>query len=222
MAVDRRFVNKATSKIWKAGDAFDEEGSFESTRFLNEENGFVIGTFKPKGKSESIVCKGTIPGFILGAPYHLTGKVVDDRTWGIQVNVARAASIKPSGTDELIAFLGSGSIPGIGPVVARRIVKAFGDETLEVLEEHPERLLDVSGIGKKSFKRIEETLPNMLKYREVIGFFAEIGVTMTTINRLIREYGARAREVVEKNPYVLCKVRGFAFTRADSIAMKMG
>lgn len=216
-----KFCPKATSEHYKAGDAFDEHGSFESTRFGPTDDGFIIGTFAIDG-GENIICKGTVPGFVLGAPYHITGKVIEDKTWGIQVNIAHAIGSKPTTEGQLEAFLGSGAVPGIGPVTARKIVKHFGKDTLKILEDEPERLQEVSGIGEKSIKRIAAELPNQLKYRDVIGFFASLGISVRTINRLIEEYGGGAKDIVEKNPYILCRVKGFAFTRADSIAMKMG
>lgn len=215
------FRPRATSAKYKAGDTFDEQGSFESTRFGPSDDGFVIGNFAIDG-GETIVCKGTVPGFVLGAPYHITGKVIDDKTWGIQVNIKHAVGSKPTTEGQLEAFLGSGAVPGIGPVTARKIVQHFGKDTLKVLEDDPERLKEVSGIGEKSIKRIAEELPSQLKYRDVIGFFASLGISVRTINRLIAEYGGGAKDIGEKNPYILCRVRGFAFTRADSIAMKMG
>ena len=215
------FRPRATSAKYKAGDNFDEQGSFESTRFGPSEDGFVIGNFSIDG-GETIVCKGTVPGFVLGAPYHITGKVIDDKTWGIQVNIKHAVGSKPTTEGQLEAFLGSGAVPGIGPVTAKKIVQHFGKETLKVLEEEPERLKEVPGIGDKSLKKIAEELPNQLKYRDVIGFFASLGISVRTINRLIAEYGGGAKDIVEKNPYILCRIRGFAFTRADSIAVKMG
>lgn len=215
------FRPKATSNRYKAGDTFDESGAFETVRFGPTDDGFVIGTFLTE-EGEKIVCKGTVPGFILGAPYHITGKVIDDKNWGIQVNVKHAVGSKPTTEGQIEAFLASGVVPGIGPVTAKKIVQHFGKETLHVLEDEPERLEEVSGIGRKSIRKMIDTLPQKLKYREVIGFFSSLGISVRTIDRLIAEYGQGAKEIVEKNPYILCRVRGFAFTRADSIARKMG
>lgn len=218
--IRRRQQQNADNSNYKQGDPFDMEGCFTSTRFQNGDTGFVIGTFTPDD-GEPIVCKGTIPGYVQGAPYHITGTVVRDKQWGLQVNVRTAVSVKPTGKQAIVSFLGSGAVPGIGPMTAKRIYKMFGDNSLEVLEEHPERLVEVKGIGEKSVKRMVETLPKILKYRDVIAFFTDFGISNTTINSMIREYGAKAAEVVKENPYILCKVKGFAFTRADQIAQKM-
>lgn len=220
-AIDGRWINKATSDKFKAGDQFDEDGSFSNTRFGPTDDGFLIGTFVMEDNNE-IVCKGTVPGFCIGAPYHIIGKVVEDKKWGIQVNITHAILAKPTGKNQVVAFLGSGALPGIGPMTAKRIFKLFGENTLDILENDIERLLEVPGIGEKLMKKLRESVPAQIKHREVIGFFAELGISMKTINRLIAEYGSGAVEQIKKNPYILCRVKGFAFTRADSIAMKMG
>ena len=218
--IQRRSQRAAADSQYKQGDTFDMEGSFTATRFQNSDSGFVIGTFTPDN-GDPIVCKGTIPGYVQGAPYHITGTVINDKQWGLQVNVKAAVSVKPTGKQSIISFLGSGAIPGIGPMTARRIYKTFGDDSLEILEDHPERLVEVQGIGEKSVKKMVDTIPKVLKYRDVIAFFTDFGISTTTINAMIREYGAKAAEAVKENPYILCKVKGFAFTRADQIAQKM-
>ena len=219
--VPNGFIARAHSDVYHAGDAFDEYGVFESVRFGPTDDGFIIGNFSIE-QGEIIVVKGTVPGFVLGAPYHVVGKVVEDKKWGIQVNIAHAVGAKPTTEGQLESFLGSGAIPGIGHVTAKKIVKHFGTDTLAILENNLDRLAEVPGLGDKTVKKIKEELPEQLKYRDVIGFFAGLGISVRTINRLIAEYRGAAKEIVEKNPYILCRVKGFAFSRADSIAKKMG
>lgn len=216
-----QYQKRNETSAYRRGDIFKEEGMFVSARFQSETNSFVIATFEPKN-NEKIVCKGDVPGFVVGAPYEVEGEVIDDPTWGVQVTITSATAIRPSSSDEIISFLGSGNIRGIGPRTATRIYDTFGDDTLNILEDEPERLLEVRGIGEKMIPRIVKDLEYHLQFRNIIGFFASLGVSTTTINTLIKHYGKQARDIVEENPYVLCKVRGFAFARADSIAMKMG
>ena len=208
--------------FYKKGDEFSYEGRFITTRYKNDD-GFVIGVFSPKSsKAPDIVCKGIVPGYIQGAPYRITGKVIEDKTWGLQVNITLAESVVPTSKDDIVAFLGSGAVPGIGPVTAKNIYKKFGAETLDILQNEPHRLSEVSGIGPKTAAKLEKSIPTVLENREIIGYFAKFGISITTINRLIREYGSRTKHIIKNNPYILCKVRGFAFTRADQIAMKLG
>lgn len=226
MAYDyTRFVRKASDGTYTAGDIFDEDGSFVRTRFKSD-NGFVIAVFQPSDPTKTeIACKGDIVGYQEGMPYHLVGKVVNDKQWGMQVNIATAEPRKPTGRDEIVAFLGSGMIKGIGKATAGVIYKTFGDETDRILSEEPDRLSEVPGIGPKKLATIKASLEEVLVNREIIGFFAQYGISQTVINTLIREYskkGKNPKDIISKNPYVLIRVKGFAFTRADEIAKKMG
>lgn len=226
MAYDySRFVKKASDGTYTAGEIFDEDGRFVRTRFKSD-NGFVIAVFEPTDDSKpEIACKGDIVGYQEGMPYHLVGKIVNDRQWGMQVNVATAEPRKPTGRDEIIAFLGSGMIKGIGKATAGVIYKTFGDETDKILSDDPDRLSEVPGIGPKKLATIKKSLEEALVNREIIGFFAQYGISQTVINTLIREYskkGKNPKDIISRNPYVLIRVKGFAFTRADEIAKKMG
>ena len=203
------------------GEEFEQEGYFKSTRFYNEESGFLIGTFVPK-KGEPIVCKGTVPGFLLGGGYRVKGKVVVDPKWGIQVKMNECYSVVPTTGKGIVAFLSSGVIPGVGPATAKRIYETFGNDTMAILQDDPTRLKEVKGIGEKNIVKIVDRLPKVLRYQEQIGFFAQFGISTATITRLIDEYGDAAKAKMEENPYILTRVQGFAFSRADAIAMKMG
>ena len=217
-----RFVREASDGTYTAGDIFDQDGRFVRTRFKSD-TGFVIAVFEPTDRNyPEIACKGDVAGYAEGAPYHVVGKVVNDRKWGLQVNIASADPRKPTGREETIAFLGSGMIKGIGPATAARIWKTFGDDTDRIIAEEPERLREVRGLGQKTVDKIVPQLEEVLVNREIIGFFAQYGISQAVINTLIREYGHRAKDIVTENPYVLIRIRGFAFTRADGIAQKMG
>lgn len=227
MAFDySRYVKKnASDGVYTAGEIFDEDGTFVRTRFKSD-NGFVIAVFEPSDPHKTeIACKGDIVGYQEGMPYHLVGKIVNDKQWGLQVNIATAEPRKPTGRDEIIAFLGSGMIKGIGKATAGIIYKTFGDETDKILSEDPDRLSEVPGIGPKKLATIKQQLEEVLVNREIIGFFAQYGISQTVINTLIREYskkGKNPKEIISRNPYILIRVKGFAFTRADAIAKKMG
>lgn len=207
----------------KAGEEFNEEGAFVRTRFTNDE-GFVIGTFLVDGTKEEIVIKGTFPNFGLGLRYKVTGEVVIDPTWGIQVKSKQAVPLAITGKSETLAFLSSGAIKGIGPSIAMKIYDKFGGETIEVLEKHPERLLEVPGIGKAKIDKIRDSAKAVLADREAIAFFSSHGISLKTTERLIKEYGTgnKAVKTVQSNPYLLCRVKGFAFTRADEMARRIG
>lgn len=222
MAYDyTRYVRQASDGTYTAGEIFDEDGSFVRTRYKNDD-GFVIAVFEPSNGKPEVACKGNIAGYQEGSPYHIVGKIVNDKRWGLQVNIATAEPRKPTGREEIIAFLGSGMIKGIGKATAVAIYNTFGDETDDVLSNAPERLAEVPGIGPKKREVIIRQLEEVLVNRELIGFFAQYGISQAVITTLIREYGRDAKRIVSENPYLLIRVRGFAFTRADAIAKKMG
>lgn len=223
MAYDySRFVRKATDGTYTAGDIFDQDGSFVRTRFKSD-NGFVIAVFEPTDKSyPEIACKGTVPGYQEGSPYHLVGKVINDKKWGMQVNIATAEPRKPTNREEVIAFLGSGAIKGIGKATAAAIYDHFGEATDDIIENDPDRLVEIRGISKKKCEVIKGQLEEIMVNREVIGFLAQYGISQTVINTLIRAYGRETKRIVSENPYLIIRVKGFAFTRADAIAQKMG
>lgn len=216
-----RFSTRATSDEYSAGDNVSLRGHFGTTRFENRDTGFVIGTFKPKD-GEDVVCKGVIAGYAEGQTYMLDGTVVDDKTWGIQVNITRCIPVPPSDAEEMVAFLANCGVRGCGPATAKKIVKTFGDDTRDVLNNHAERLAEVHGVNAKLLGRLADELPKQLPKAEAIEFFCSHGISMSVVNAIISEYGARAKSVVSENPYVLTKIRGFAFTRADQLAMKLG
>ena len=221
----KAFINslKATSSMYKAGDQFDQQGSFVSTRFRNDDTNFVIGTFQPDNITlEPIVCKGTVYNYMEGVPYRVKGKVVDDRTYGIQVSVSNVQAVKPSNKAQIIAFLSSGLFSGIGPATAARIYDAFGDDTMSVLENDPDKLATVKGLSKKKVDAYKEVIPRVLRFQEIVGELGALGLTMTTIKHIIDKYGDNALGIIKNNPYVLTKIRGFGFTRADQIARKFG
>lgn len=216
---------RQTSDTYHGGERLTMRGHFVATRFQNQDTGFVIGTFRPDDGREDVICKGKIAGYLEGQPYELTGDVVDDETWGIQLSIKACAAREPSTSEEMAAFLGSGIIKTLGPATAKRIVDAFGDETRDVLLNSPERLMEVKGVGRKLMERIRTEYPAKSGQQDAIGFFSKYGVSMSTIKRIIDHYqgnASAARKGIEEDPYVLTKMFGFGFTRADQIARKMG
>lgn len=233
----RTFVSKATSRIWRAGDKFDETGAFVSVRFGPSADGYIIGTFKTttlnalsekddvksvEDDERRIVCKGVVPGFLLGLQYDIIGTVVDDKKWGIQVNIKHVAPHIMTEAESIEGFLGSGAIHGIGKKTAADIVAMFGTDSLNIIRDDPDQLLKINGIGEKKLETIKNGLPNNFKYVDQLGFLSKIGVSYATANKIVDVYGSMTETVLKKNPYILCNLHGYAFTRADAIAKKLG
>ena len=130
---------------------------------------------------------------------------------------------EPSSVEGIEKYLGSGMIRGIGPVYARKLVRAFGEKVFDVIEAEPERLREVTGIGKVRAKRITDAWAEQKVVREIMVFLHSHGVGTARAVRIFRTYGADAVEVMTENPYRLARdIRGIGFMTADAIAMKLG
>ena len=130
---------------------------------------------------------------------------------------------EPSSVEGIEKYLGSGMIRGIGPVYARKLVRAFGEKVFDVIEAEPERLREVTGIGKVRAKRITDAWAEQKVVREIMVFLHSHGVGTARAVRIFRTYGADAVEVMTENPYRLARdIRGIGFVTADAIAMKLG
>ena len=148
---------------------------------------------------------------------------MNDRTHGQQFRARFIRTAEPSSVEGIEKYLGSGMIRGIGPVYARKLVRAFGEKVFDVIEAEPERLREVIGIGKVRAKRITDAWAEQKVVREIMVFLHSHGVGTARAVRIFRTYGADAVEVMTENPYRLARdIRGIGFVTADVIAMKLG
>lgn len=123
---------------------------------------------------------------------------------------------------EVIAYLSSGQIKGIGPKLAERIYAAFGNNTLEILDKDPDKLLTITGISNGKLKKICESYLANRAARDIVAFLVPHGVTANLAVKLFREYGSKTMEIVKEHPYTLCEMAGVGFITADKIAKSMG
>ena len=152
-----------------------------------------------------------------------SGEWVNDRTHGQQFKARFIRTAAPSSVEGIEKYLGSGMIRGIGPVYARKLVRAFGEKVFDVIEAEPERLREVTGIGKVRAKRITDAWAEQKVVREIMVFLHSHGVGTARAVRIFRTYGADAVQVMTENPYRLARdIRGIGFVTADAIAMKLG
>ena len=148
---------------------------------------------------------------------------MNDRTHGQQFRARFIRTAEPSSVEGIEKYLGSGMIRGIGPVYARKLVRAFGEKVFDVIEAEPERLREVTGIGRVRAKRITDAWAEQKVVREIMVFLHSHGVGTARAVRIFRTYGADAVEVMTENPYRLARdIRGIGFVTADAIAMKLG
>ncbi len=197
------------------------EATILGTVFRNPENGWSVVTVR-SGRSELTVV-GSLPELSSGEQAVFSGEWIEHRTYGRQFS-CRACELKvPTTLLGIERYLGSGLIHGVGPSTATLIVEAFGEETLTVLSEHPERLTEVKGIGKKRAAMIAESFLEQQSARRAIVFLQSYGISPALAVKISKFYGDRTPEIVREDPYRLCDdLEGVGFKTADRIGLSLG
>jgi len=199
------------------------QGLLERITYYNEENDFVVAKLHEEGKRELTTIVGTLSGIKLGESLRLTGRWVQNKRFGEQFQVERFEITVPATLYGIQKYLGSGLIKGIGPIMAERIVKKFGLNTIEIIEKKPERLSEVDGIGPKRVAMISRAWEEQKEIKEIMIFLQGHGVSAAYSAKIYRHYGNRAIEVVKGNPYRLAQdIQGIGFITADRIAQNIG
>ncbi|ODN70170.1 SF1B family DNA helicase RecD2 [Methylobrevis pamukkalensis] len=199
------------------------DGTVDRVTFHNAENGFTVLKVRVAGQREPVSLVGHFPTIVAGEKLQAEGDWVTDRTHGLQFRAERVSTRPPTAREAIARYLGSGMVPGIGPAMAKRIVDKFGAKALEVIEKEPMRLLEVTGISRAGAQRIAQGWSEQQALRDLLTFLAERGVSTAHALRIHRQYGEKAREIVESDPFRLAReVRGIDFNGADAIATRFG
>ena len=199
------------------------EGTVERIVYENEETGFFVGRLRPREGGEPVAFLGNLMAVTPGETIRLWGHWEQDKKWGKQLRVHRYESILPSTVKGIEKYLGSGLIEGIGPVYAKRLVDAFGVETFRVIDEEPERLENVPGVGPKRASQIREAWAKQKAVQSIMVFLQGHGISANQAVRIYRRYGDAALTVLRDNPYRLAgDISGISFKRADKIARELG
>jgi exodeoxyribonuclease V alpha subunit len=198
-------------------------GLIERVTFHNTENGFCVLRIKARGRRDLVTVVGHAVSISAGEWVTAGGEWVNDRTHGQQFKTRFLRTSAPTTTEGIEKYLGSGMIRGIGPVYARKLVKAFGAKVFDVIEAEPDRLREVTGIGPMRARRITDGWAEQKIVREIMVFLHSHGVGTARAVRIFKTYGADAVQVMTDNPYRLARdIRGIGFKTADAIAMKLG
>ena len=198
-------------------------GLVERVTFHNLESGFCVLRVKARGHRDLVPVVGHAAMISAGEWLTASGEWVNDRTHGQQFKASFLRTSAPSSLDGIEKYLGSGMIRGIGPVYARKLVRAFGEDVFDVIEAEAERLRDVPGIGPVRAGRITDAWAEQKVVREIMVFLHSHGVGTARAVRIFKTYGADAVEVMSEDPYRLARdIRGIGFRTADTIAMKLG
>src|SRR5689334_23966877 len=198
-------------------------GLVERVTFHNTENGFCVLRAKARGHRDLVTVIGHAATIVAGEWITASGEWINDHTHGQQFKARFLKTSEPTSIDGIEKYLGSGMIRGIGPVYAKKLVRAFGEKVFDTIEAEPERLREVTGIGPVRAKRITDAWAEQKVVREIMVFLHEHGVGTARAVRIYRTYGADAVQVMTENPYRLARdIRGIGFKTADAIAMKLG
>lgn len=199
------------------------EGTVERITYVNEENQYVVARLEVPGLGELATVVGNLASVSPGETLRLRGAWVSHKKYGEQFQVESYESVAPATLTGIERYLGSGLIKGIGPVFARRLVQAFGLDTLRIIEEEADRLREVDGIGPVRLDRIRRAWEEQREIRNVMLFLQGHGVSSTYAVKIYKTYGARAIAVVRENPYRLAQdIYGIGFKTADRIAQNLG
>ena len=199
------------------------EGILEHFVYSNEENGWSVVRVNVRGHRDLVTAVGNLLGVQPGESIKMNGYWVSDRKYGEQFKVESYATVRPATLVGIEKYLGSGMIKGIGPIMASRLVKCFGLDTLEIIENQPDRLTEVEGIGKVRVERICSAWQEQKEIKEVMLFLQSHGVTTTYAIKIYKHYGNQAIDIVSDNPYRLAiDIFGIGFKTADKIAGNMG
>ncbi len=194
-------------------------GTVKSIIFRNATNGYTVLSLLSSDEKTVTTCVGTLPLLNPGDTVIMTGEPSYHARFGSQFKVASYERKAPSSETSIIKYLESGAVRGVGPTMARAIVSTFGLETLDVLENEPERLTEVPGIGKKKAKMISDSFREKKLFRDVLISLEPYGVTVGQAYKMMQTYGELCLAKVQENPYQLIDdIDGIGFLTADKIA----
>lgn len=198
-------------------------GSVERVTFHSEDSGFCVLKVKVRGHQDLVSVTGSAATITVGEFIECEGFWFNDKNYGLQFKSQRLSAIAPSTIEGMEKYLGSGMIKGIGPHFAKKLIKAFGEEVFEIIENTPERMLDLPGIGQKRMSLVSAGWAEQKVVREIMVFLQSYGVGSSRAVRIYKTYGNEAVSKVSENPYRLAlDIHGIGFKTADTIALKLG
>lgn len=199
------------------------EGVLDKIIYVNDENDYTVGILINSDTKEEITIVGNMIGINPGESLKIEGKWETNPRYGKQIKVLSYQPILPKNLEAIEKYLSSGMIKGIGTEYAKRIVSRFGENTLDVLDNEPERLSDVSGIGEKRQETIIKAWAEQKHIRELMIFLHSHNISATFASKIFKKYGNNAISIIRDNPYILSyDIQGIGFKTADKMAMSLG
>lgn len=198
-------------------------GYIDHIIFRNEDNGYTVMVLKGVEEEDELTCVGSFPVVTQGASVELEGNFTQHPVYGKQFQAVRLTEKMPEDALAMERYLGSGAIKGIGAALAGRIVRHFGDETLRIVEEEPERLAEVKGISEKKAREIAMQVAEKSDMRKAMMFLQKYGISLNLGAKIYQKYGDSVYSVLQENPYRLADdISGVGFKIADEIAYRIG
>ena len=197
-------------------------GYIDHIIFRNDQNGYTVMVLKQTGEEE-LTCVGTFPDISQGATIEASGNFIHHPVYGKQFQIASFTEKMPEDSLAMERYLGSGAIKGIGAALAARIVRRFGEDTLRIVEEEPERLSEIKGISEKKAREIAAQVTEKADMRRAMIFLQKYGISLNLGAKIYQKYGQSLYNVLQENPYRLAEdISGVGFKIADEIAGRIG
>lgn len=198
-------------------------GFVERITFHNSENGFTVAQLQQRNHKGLTCIVGYMPGIQPGETVRCFGSWKNHLVHGKQFDIEKFKREAPADLVGIQKYLGSGLVKGIGPRYSKRIVEKFGIDTLNIIDQNPEKLLEIEGIGAKRIQDIKNSWQGQKSIRDVMVFLQSYGVSPSYAQKIFKTYGDQSVEKVKDNPYRLAQdIMGIGFKIADAIAQKMG
>ena len=198
------------------------EGTVESIVFYSPDTGYTVCKFSLEdGQTLTIV--GSFPPLSPGEMLKIKGKWEINPRFGQQFRVENFVPILPASVKGIEKFLSSGLIKGVGPVLAQRIIKKFGEKTIDIISKKPDKLKEVEGVGAVKLKELKKSWAENQNIRDLIIFLQEHNVTTNLATKIYHQYGEKSFHILKTNPYQVClDIWGVGFRTADQMALKLG
>jgi exodeoxyribonuclease V alpha subunit len=193
------------------------EGYIDHIIFRNEENGYTVFSLVADG--EELTCVGFFQFLNAGETIEAFGRYTEHSAYGRQFKVDSFRVKTPENAEAMERYLGSGAIKGIGAALAARIVKEFGEDTLRILREEPERLAEVRGISERRAQEIAVQVSEQEEMRSAMIFLQQYGISLSLAVKIYQAYGQELYDILQQNPYRMAEdIDGVGFRMADEIA----
>ena len=197
------------------------KGYVDHIIYQNKDNGYAVLSMNVDDEEE--ICVGIFRGVDNGENLEITGEYVEHPSYGFQFKASSFRVVEPDDLLSMERYLGSGAIKGVGEALAKRIVKKFGKDTFRVIEEEPERLVEVKGISERIAQQITDQMIEKREIREAFLFLQKYGITNALAVKIYEKYGMGMYGILKENPYRLAEdIQGVGFRLADEIAEKIG